>query len=656
MVGQDIEIYPDRPCNAFASYETRAFEAKDRRQPGDQFALLCGRHTVPRVTSIASYKNLKSPNIMRLIEAGVVNWKHENRQRFVFVFDKPNGQKLLDSPEAVPYRFSEDRIIPALIQPIVTVLAEFRNADIVHGGINPENIFVTGSAGAESAVLGECLTSAPSFRQHALFETIERGMAQPTGRGQGTLKEDLYAFGMCVAMAVRGENFMIGKDPKQIVYDKIENGSYGIIVGKERMPAGVSEFLRAVLNDDETQRWDIDDALRWLEGRRLSPKQPRVNVQAARPFVFKENKFWDMRSVAAAFADDPAAAAVSIEKDQFDFWLKRNFEDQLLITRLEKVWEREKGGSRERLISSVTMALDPRAPVRYKNISAFPIGFGGALAEAMAKGDDIQNHAEMLQLQLFNNWVNLRPDEVGEAAGIITTFEKCRNYLTQKMPGYGMERVLYTLSKEAACMSPLLKNYFVLGAASLLMALESISEQPNRPDNVLDRHMIAFISVREPKMIDPHLGHVISHDRAYQLIGILRTLAAIQKRFSIAAVPGVGNWLIEMIGPALNRFNDRELRQEVAKRLNKLVDSGNLPAILDLVDDMKLVQDDANRFAQARQEFILLTNEKEGIDAHLKKNKNFGYATGRQVAMLVSSAIAVMVILGYIVAHLAAGA
>lgn len=655
MVGQDIEIYPDRPCNAFASHETRAFEAKDRRQQGDQFALLCGRHTVPRVTSIASYKNLKSPHILRLIEAGVVNWKHENRQRFVFVFDKPNGQKILASPEAVPYRFAEDRIISALIQPIVTALAEFRNADIVHGGINPENIFVTGSAGAESAVLGECLTSAPSFRQHALFETIERGMAQPTGRGQGTLKEDLYAFGMCVAMVVRGENFILGKDPKQIVYDKIENGSYGIIVGRERMPAGVSEFLRAVLNDDETQRWDIDDALRWLEGRRLSPKQPRVNVHAARPFVFKENKFWDLRSVATAFAEDPAAAAVSIEKDQFDFWLKRNFEDQQLIARLEKVWEREKGGSRERLISSVTMALDPRAPVRYKNISAFPVGFGGALAEAMAKGDDIQNHAEMLQQQLFNNWVNLRPDEVGEAAGIITTFEKCRNYLTQKMPGYGMERVLYTLSKEAACMSPLLKNYFVLGAASLLMALESISVQQNRPDNVLDRHMIAFISVREPKMIDPHLGHVISHDRAYQLIGILRTLAAVQKRFSIAAVPGVGNWLIDMIGPALNRFNDRELRQEVAKRLNKLVDSGNLPAILDLVDDMKLVQDDANRFALARQEFILLTNEKEGIDAHLKKNKNFGYATGRQVAMLVSSAIAVMVILGYIVAHLAGG-
>src|SRR5690606_18234139 len=134
---------------------------KDRRQTGDQFAVLCGRHTIPRVTNIPSYRNLKNPHIMRLIEAGVVYWKPENRQRFALVFDKPPGKKLLQSADAVPYKFAEDRVISALIQPVVTALADFRNADLVHGGINPENIFVTGAQGAESVILGECLSSAP---------------------------------------------------------------------------------------------------------------------------------------------------------------------------------------------------------------------------------------------------------------------------------------------------------------------------------------------------------------------------------------------------------------------------------------------------------------------------------------------------------------
>lgn len=656
MVGQDIEIYPEKPCDHFASYETRAFEAKDRRQTGDQFAILCGRQTVPRVTNIPSYRNLRSPYIMRLIDAGVVFWKPEARQRFALVFDKPPGKKLLQSAEAQPYKISEDRIVPALIQPAVEALAQFRNAEIVHGGINPENIFVTGSPGAESIILGECLSSAPSFRQHALFETIERGMADRSARGQGTMKDDLYALGICVAMAIRGENLMMGRNARQIIYDKIETGTYSLVIGGgSRLPSGLGEFLRGVLNDDPAQRWDIDDALGWLEGRRLSPKQPRVNVHAARPFIYRDRKFWDLRSVSMAFAEDPADAAAAMEKDQFDLWIKRNFEDKQLNDRIEKVHDREKGGSKERLVSSIIMALDPRGPVRYKNISAYPAGFGAALAGAIARDEDLSSYAEIIQQQFFNNWIQQRYEEVPDAAGLLTAFEKCRGYLTQKIPGYGIERALYTLNKEAACMSPLFKKHFVLGAGSFIMALEAVSGMSNRPDSVLDRHMIAFLSVREPKLIDPYLGHITSQDRTFQLIGIVRTLAGIQSKFSIPQLPGIGNWLISMINPAIARFNDRDLREEIAKRMNKLVDTGNLQAILELIDDMRIVQDDMARFVMARREFAQLANEKAELENVLKKKKNFGYATGRQVAMLISAGLSVIGIFGYIVFHLAGG-
>ncbi len=655
MLGQDIEIFPDRPLPELAGYETKAFEAKDKRQPGEHFAMLCGRHTVPRVTSIASYKNIKSPNIMRLLDSSIVFWPPENRQRFTLVFEKPNGRKLMGPNDAKPYRFSEDRVIHTLIQPIVYLLAELRNADIVHGAINPENLYVTGAPGSEVVMLGECISCAPSLRQHAQFETIERGMAHPSGRGSGTQKDDLYSFGMCVAMAVRGENLMAGKTEKQIIYDKLENSSYGSIVGRERMPAGVAEFLRGVLNDDETLRWDVEDAIAWLEGRRLSPKQPRINITAARPYLFKEHKFWDLRSLAMAFSDDPMEAVNSIEKDHFDAWLKRNFEDKHLLQRLEKAWEREKGGPKDRMITGLTMALDPKAPVRYKGISCYPGGFGMMLADAMAKGEDTHNHAEVLQHQLLNNWMNQHLDDNSDGTGIMSNLERSRNYIAQKIPGYGMERVLYTLNKEAACMSPLLKNHYVLGAGSMLRALESVATQSNRPDSIFDRHMLAFLSVREPKTIDPFLALITSQDRGAQLIGLARALAGIQKSFGINDIPQVGNWLISMINPAVNRFNDRDFRQEISKRLNKLVDSGNMTAILELIDDPRIVQEDANRFKNARKEFFKLVRERLELEANMTKKKNFGYATGRQVAMLVSSVIGVAGMLTYIIARLSGG-
>jgi len=225
--------------------------------------------------------------------------------------------------------------------------------------------------------------------------------------------------------------------------------------------------------------------------------------------------------------------------------------------------------------------------------------------------------------------------------------EKCRSALTQKMPGYGIERILYMLNIEAACMSPVLRNHFVLSPGGLLLALEDISKQAGRPETLLDRHMVSFISVREPKMIDPNFGYVNSHSRGQQILGIARVLAAIQRRFSVPAVPGVCSWLISLTAPMIDLLNDRDLRVAMTKQVNKMQGTGNLNALLDLVDDAALIKDDAQRFAYAQYEYASLVTEKSQIENSLRKRQNFGKATGRQVAMLVSCALAVMVILGY---------
>lgn len=655
MVGPDLEILPDKPRPEFANGETQAYEARDRRTGNAHFAMLCRNSRVPRVTSIGSYKNLKSPHIIRLLEAGIIDWKPEARQRLALIFEMPNGRKLLDGPDAQPLRIHEDRIVHALIQPVLSVLGEFREADMVHGGICLDNMFLTGAEGSDSVVLGECLSTAQFFRQHPLYMTIERSLAQPAGRGLGTVKDDLYALGMCVAMAVRGVSLIAGREPTLLTYLKMEAGSYSFVIGGERLPGGIGDFLRGVLNDDENQRWDLDEALRWAEGRRIPTKQQYVMNRAARPYIFREQKYWDLRALAASFARHVPEAAKALEKEQFGQWIRRNFEDKDLETRLEKVWEREKGGSPERLVSGVCMALDPHGPVRYRNLAVFPSSFGVALAEAVSAQEDIQPYAELIAMQMLSNWIHQRFDEIPDATGTITMLEKCRNFLVQKMPVYGIERVLYMLDKEVVCMSPYLHRYVVLGPGGLLLALEDISRRADRPEHILDRHMMAFISVREPKMIDPHLGHVISRDPGYQAVGIARTLAGIQRRFSTGLVPGVGNWLISMIGPAVERFNDRDLRADITRRMNRLTDQGNLAAILDLIDNIALVQDDISRFVLARREYAAISRERQQIETQLQRRQTFGRATGRQVAMLASATLGSLCIVGYLFLRLAGG-
>ena len=655
MVGHDIEILPDKERTEYASPATKAYEAKARNLGGEHFALICGCATVPRVTTIGSYKGLKSLHILRLIEAGVIDWMPENCQKFALIYEKPAGKKMMESADAIPYKVSEDHLIPMIIAPAVKALSDFRNIDFIHGAINAENIYMSGMQGTERIILGDCLSSAPSLQQHPLYEMASRAVAQASGRGPGTIKDDLYALGVCVAMAARGKNFMLGKSPQQIIYEKIEHGSYGAIIGRERIPGGVSEFLRGVLNDDDDQRWSIDDAMRWLEGRHINPKPSRVILKAARPLIFREQKYLDLRSLAEGFSKNVSDAGVEIEKGQFELWLKRNFEDKALRARFDDICEKEKTAPRDRWIFSVCMALDPFGPLRYKGRSIFPGGLGMALAEAIAQNEDIQIYGEMVLQQFFNDWIGQIFDELPDAAGIMSILEKSRAVLSQKMPGYGIERVLYMLDQEVACMSPILRDYFVLSPGNLLLALESISQSGTRPDTILDRHMIAFISVRERQMIDSHLGYVNSSNKGNQMLGIIRTLAAIQRRFFIGSVPGVGNWLISMTEPIVKLLKDHELRQKLARAIGRLQDNGNLTALLELVDDPILIQDDAKRFGMACREYKSLVLEKRAIESYFRKRKYFGKATGRQVAMLFSSVLSVIVIAGYVVLRLMNG-
>ncbi len=656
MVGHDIEILPGKECVEYASSAAKAYEVTVRHQVGGHFALICGRATVPRVTNIGSYKKLKSQHILKLIETGVIDWASEKSQKFALIYEKPPGKKIMESAEALPYRISKENLIPMMIAPTVEVLSDFRNIDFVHGAINAENVYLSGVQGNERIILGDCLSSAPSSRQHPLYETASRAVAQASGRGPGTIKDDLYALGVCVAMAARGENFLRGKSPQQIIYEKIKYGSYVAIVGRERIPGGVSDFLRGVLSDEEDQRWSIDDALRWLDGGRFNAKPSRIAAKAARPLIFCEQKYWDLRAVAEAFSKNVSDAVAEVEKDQFGLWLKRNFEDKALRIRFKNVWEKERAASCDKWIFSVCMALDPFGPLRYKGKSIFPDGLGMALAEAMVRDEDIQIYGEMVSQQFFIDWISQISDDLPDMAMLVGIIEKCRNVLLEKMPGYGMERVLYMMNQEAVCMSPLFRNYFVLTPGSLLLALESILQDGGQlSDMVLDRHMIAFISVRERQMIDSHLGYINSGNRGNQIIGILRTLAAIQRRFAMGLVPGVGNWFISMTTPVVELLKDRELRQELAKRIGRLQNNGDLAVLLDIIDDPILIQGDAQRFTMARREYRVLAQEKREIKNYFRRRKYFGKATGRQIAMLFSSILSVAVIACYVALRLIKG-
>jgi hypothetical protein len=89
--------------------------------------------------------------------------------------------------------------------------------------------------------------------------------------------------------------------------------------------------------------------------------------------------------------------------------------------------------------------------------------------------------------------------------------------------------------------------------------------------------------------------------------------------------------------------------------MNRLMDTGNLAAILDLIDNTELVQDDIQRFSLARREYAGLTRERAQIEGQLRRKQNYGRGAGRQASMLVSAFLSSLCIMIYLMYRFTGG-
>ena len=99
----------------------------------------------------------------------------------------------------------------------------------------------------------------------------------------------------------------------------------------------------------------------------------------------------------------------------------------------------------------------------------------------------------------------------------------------------------------------------------------------------MDRHIIAFLSVKDRKMIDPYFVELNSQEKYLQILGNLKTLATIQSRSKMEPFPGISAHIAGMLRPVIDRFHDKEMREAVTKKISSLKDKGDLSKIASLL-------------------------------------------------------------------------
>ncbi len=657
----EIKIFPDKRLPYLDQGAVKAYEAVGNNGV-KAFAMVCEKRIVPQVELVHKYTSITTPHLPKLIGCGVVDWPADFSEHFVFVYEDKMGKPIVANKNPAAMGLKGDVVVATILRNLLDAIHAARDNGFVHGNIRVQNIFDGGSSTFESAMLGETLSIPTGYAQPVIYETVSRSLASPLGRGAADYTDDIYALGITVAALMRVHDIAEGMSDEEIIHQKIELGSFNFITGKDRFPAQILEFLRGTLNDDPQLRWNFEDIMTWADGRRVSAKQgvSLTALKASRPLEFQRKKFLRPQALSVALPLDSSIVVPLVENGELYLWLNRSLQNKEYEVRYEQALnEAQKSSANsnfaDRLASAMAIAMAPENPIFYRDLKFLPSGFSSLLIDSIQTKKDINPFVDVIQGSLVSFWSKCTKVQVDGVIESANRIENCQRFMSQSAVGYGLERCVYYLSPMAPCFSDKLSAFYVRTAEDYLNALEKLSSSKQKPEWFLDRHIIAFLSVRDKSIIEPFLADISASEKHRQKLGVLKVLASIQRRDKMQALPGVSAWIGGMLEDLIARFHDREYRKKVKDQLDKIKDKGSLEKIAALFDNYEQIQMDMQNYTVAMRQYQALKVEFLQLGNELDTNPNFGAGAGRQVSTLVSGAIAALVVIVYLIYSVSSG-
>lgn len=657
----DSEINLTKPLNDYAPPQLRAYAANCHHVGNlPCVAIITDPRYTPRVNVIHKYQEVANPNIARLVTYGVAKMPGEQPDSYALIYEANLGKRLYAHDDNLALGWKAERVLEKIAIPIIMALRDLQYRDLVHGNIRATNLYDGGKGNFDSIVLGDCLALPASMAQSVVYEPVERAMAEPIGRGEGTIEDDLYALGILLAMHLRSYDPLRGKSNNEIISAKVMHGSFSAMIGNnDRFSGGVLELLRGLLMDDQKQRWTLDEVMSWVDGRRLTPKQALKRKKASRALMLDGISYYYASTLAHNMVNKPQEAVSHIESNELSHWVERSLIDeeahQRLQTAIEAAAEGGLGaGYWDRLLPRVSIAIDPDAPIRYKGMSFHPKALGNAMAESFIQKKGLANFIDLFNNGILYYWVTVSANLNKDISAFLHMIDKCRSFLKQRGIHYGIERCLYTCNPVVHCLSPLVENYFVRTPEEYLMALEEIAKKykdNDYPGRIIDKHAACFLIARDNRMIEPYTYDLGSEENFRHILGTLQVLATIQRISNTDRTPHLSQWISSLLGPVIDRFHSKSTRIALKKQIDAKKSSGDLSDILNIVESPEKIREDQHSFRTALKDYFLLETEVHKLNVQLKNPKFNAERSGREWAATIAGIVSALLILGFIMVH-----
>ncbi|MEQ8387442.1 MAG: hypothetical protein RLP16_06420 [Alphaproteobacteria bacterium] len=611
--GSHIEIDPSSPLDRFSAPHAPAFAARNTRSGNPLIAYLADPRRQARIETLDVFAQFSSPHFFRPIESGPVRWTEEGGWRFAIFYPRVEGTRLVSDMTDEIEPLSLGNLVRRFVLPTLDFLAECYERGVTHRGIRPTNLFVTDEN--SPFLLGDGVTVPPGVDQPVICEPVELAMADPWARGDGDHTADLYALGVTMLYLAIGKNPLAGMTSEQILDLKIREGSYNALVNGHRLPMGIKEALRGLLNDDPENRWTLHVLTKWAEGGmvRENRKSPRPSHLRSMEHGITVNgqEYKSLRALAHALSRDWQNGPDWLKTCHLPQWIESKLGDSELAGRTRELLQllgnseksrADRSGWRALIFARLLATLDPRAPWRFLGIAAMPDALGDLVAERHADEAFQQDLRQFFEHKFFLYHAELPGADTAMASRVALRLKNLPAKLASREYGAGMEYCLYALNPELPCLSPMFgEKYHVISCETLIDALEEGVGEKSDLTRIFDRHLAAFVAARVRGLPDGELPRTEIMDSAGKRAS-LRILATAQRRANGRKARALSGWLRKFVEPTLGDLHNVRLRQYIDERLESAAASGNLSKLVDLLDNRTIRHNDDVNYRHAVQE------------------------------------------------------
>jgi len=638
-LGQHIEIDLGAALPAFNRPGAAAYGAVDKRFPDTQhLAYVCEPDRSVRIRAAQRQRGISRSGLLTLLDAGVIH-RPNGRDAYGFVFEKPVG---LPPQRRMWGGWSPKTLIQNFLKPACAALEELAERDAIHGSIRPDNVFTQDTKGQMFA-LGPSVLGPIGYDQPAAFETVERALATPDGKGAGGIIDDMFGLGMTLYAFSTGKYPGEGQDPDALMARRLAYGSISAMIDTSQIPSELIDAVVSLIDDDIKTRWSLAALVDWTNGRRPEMSTKRPPARRGTALKIGSVTCLEPRELAYAVIRFPTQAAKALHEGEIAAWLKANDVQRVIALNVDETGKQEV----TQLIAtdSVQLAreavrLDPMGPVRYRDLSFFPNGAGAVMYAAMLDPRLREQMQELISARLVHLWAKAATplglvDE--EAKQLLDIEDRVSNGIEK------VESALYTLNPDAPCLSPAVEGRWVDTVGDLIDVIERLMAGGTFDP---DPHIVAFLSTRGGiKPAELMVFKTFNGSDPRGAATILKLGVKLQIEAKGRQLPNLCKICLKAAKALIGRLRQPHVREEQLQKADDAAAANDIQTLADLSTDPMVFGQDGAEYMRAKHEWDAnkrILDMRESIE---DANRRIARDKGQEVALVILSGAAVLIVL-----------